>query len=58
MVITMDKDFGELIYNSGMTHAGVLIVRMEDATGDQKAEALQSILLRFSGKIDGMFCVY
>ena len=58
IVITMDKDFGELIFNSGMTHAGVLILRMEDATGDQKADAIQSILSKFSGKIEGMFCVY
>ncbi|MCP4424624.1 MAG: hypothetical protein GY803_09045, partial [Chloroflexi bacterium] len=25
MVITMDKDFGELVYNSGQDHAGVLL---------------------------------
>jgi hypothetical protein len=24
MVITMDKDFGELVYRSGLSHAGVL----------------------------------
>ncbi|GER92387.1 hypothetical protein A45J_0102 [hot springs metagenome] len=31
MVITMDKDFGELVYNSGKLHSGVLILRLEDA---------------------------
>jgi predicted nuclease of predicted toxin-antitoxin system len=25
MVITMDKDFGELVYNSNMPHCGVLM---------------------------------
>lgn len=33
MVITMDKDFGELVYNSDMPHSGVLILRLESATG-------------------------
>lgn len=23
MIITMDKDFGELVYNSGLSHSGV-----------------------------------
>ncbi len=31
MVITMDKDFGELVYNSGLPHGGVLLLRIEDA---------------------------
>jgi Uncharacterized protein conserved in bacteria len=31
MIITMDKDFGELVYNSGLPHAGVLLLRLEDA---------------------------
>ena len=31
MVITMDKDFGELVYHSNKAHAGVLLLRLEDA---------------------------
>ncbi|MFH1098263.1 MAG: DUF5615 family PIN-like protein [Candidatus Desantisbacteria bacterium] len=27
MVITMDKDFGELVYNSGLAHSGVLLLK-------------------------------
>ena len=33
MVITMDKDFGELVHRSGEAHRGVLLLRMEGATG-------------------------
>jgi predicted nuclease of predicted toxin-antitoxin system len=32
MVITMDKDFGELVYNSGFQHAGVLLLRLNHET--------------------------
>jgi predicted nuclease of predicted toxin-antitoxin system len=42
MIITMDKDFGELVHNSGMNHAGVLILRLADATGERKAEVVKS----------------
>ena len=34
IVITMDKDFGELVHKSGRPHRGVLLLRMEEQ--DQK----------------------
>lgn len=44
MIITMDKDFGELVFNSGKRHAGVLILRLEDADGDTKVGVVKTIL--------------
>jgi predicted nuclease of predicted toxin-antitoxin system len=58
MVITMDKDFGELVYNSGRPHAGVLILRLEQADGKTKAEVVQKIINRFADRIENCFCVY
>jgi len=58
MVITMDKDFGELVYNSGMKHSGVLILRLEDANGAQKIEIVKKILSEYAGKIPNKFCVF
>jgi predicted nuclease of predicted toxin-antitoxin system len=40
MIVTMDKDFGELVYRWRRPHAGVLLLRMEEATGHGKAEAV------------------
>ena len=58
MVITMDKDFGELVYNSGKKHSGVLILRLEDATGDQKVQIVKKILNEYIDKIEHKFCVF
>jgi len=58
MIITMDKDFGGLVYNSGMHHAGVLILRLEDADRDTKVEAIRNILDQYADKIEAHFCVY
>ena len=58
MVITMDKDFGELVYNSGKTHSGVLILRLEDANGAQKIMTLQKILSEHADKMENKFCVF
>lgn len=58
MVITMDKDFGELVYNSGMSHSGVLLLRIEDATADEKVKILEKILIDHQDKLSNNFCVF
>ncbi|MFH1993985.1 MAG: DUF5615 family PIN-like protein [Pseudomonadota bacterium] len=58
IVLTMDKDFGELVYRLGKAHAGVLVLRMEDANGDEKASVVRNILLLHADKLAGNFCVY
>ena len=58
LVVTMDKDFGELVYHSGQIHTGVLLLRMEDATGVEKVAAIRQILATHADKLVGHFCVY
>ncbi len=58
MILTMDKDFGELVFHSKISHSGVLLLRMEEATGPEKARVLDYILLHYSKRIQGKFCVY
>jgi len=58
MVITMDKDFGELVYHSLMEHSGVLLLRLEDATGSHKLKVLKFIIENYSDRIKNCFCVF
>lgn len=58
MIITMDKDFGELVFNSGKRHAGVLILRLEDADGDTKVGVVKTILCNYGDQLKSSFCVY
>jgi predicted nuclease of predicted toxin-antitoxin system len=58
MVITMDKDFGELVFNSGLNHSGVLLLRLEDANSDKKVKTVQEILKKYEEKLQNNFCVY
>lgn len=58
LVITMDKDFGELVFNSKEVHSGVLLLRMEDAGWKQKINVLSEIFLNYSEDIKGSFSVY
>jgi len=43
IVITMDKDFGELVFGSKKKHQGVLLLRLEDATSAEKLEIVKEI---------------
>ena len=58
MVITMDKDFGELVYHSGMPHSGVLLLRLEDAVGSMKLQVVKHIIEKYSHQIKNCFCVF
>ena len=58
IVITMDKDFGELVYNSGLPHGGVLLLRLEDAKSDEKVKVLEKILEKYPDKLTARFCVF
>ena len=58
MVITMDKDFGELVYHSLLQHNGVLLLRLENATSLEKVQVVRDILLRHSEQIKNCFCVF
>ena len=58
IVITMDKDFGELVYHSGMDHCGILLLRLEDATGSEKQQVIEKIITKYADNIENHFCVY
>lgn len=58
MVVTMDKDFGELVHNSGMVHSGVLLLRIEDANGEEKVRTIAKILRDYHTMLPNKFCVF
>lgn len=58
LVVTMDKDFGNLVFHSGLPHAGVLLLRLEDADAITKIEIVKSIINKHSDKLYGKFSVY
>ncbi len=58
MVITMDKDFGELVYSSNLPHAGILLLRIEDFNAAEKLAVIKKILQEHQQEIIGKFCVF
>ena len=58
IVITMDKDFGELVFRSAKKHHGVLLLRLDDATSDEKLSVMKEIFSTYFGQLKGHFCVF
>jgi len=57
-IISMDKDFGELVFKSHLLHKGILLLRLEDAVAEEKLSAIQNIFLNYFSQIQNIFCVY
>lgn len=58
IILTMDTDFGELVYHSRQPHAGVLLLRMPGANRDEKVQVVQEIVSRYGDQLPNHFCVY
>lgn len=58
IVVTMDKDFGELVYSLGKRHSGVLLLRLESASSGEKLEIIQKIFNKYLSELEGSFAVY
>lgn len=58
LVITMDKDFGELVYHSGQAHAGVLLLRLEGANREEKVRVVEAIFSQHGDQLGGHFSVF
>src|SRR6266511_1903841 len=58
IVVTMDKDFGELVYRSGLPHSGGLLLRLEDADTAEKLRVIEDIFTRFGDHLAGHFSVF
>jgi predicted nuclease of predicted toxin-antitoxin system len=58
IIITMDKDFGELVYKNHLQHKGIVLLRLEDAMGEEKLSVIQTIFTNKFSQLKNNFCVY
>ena len=58
IVVTMDKDFGEMVFRASQAHTGVLLLRLDEATSDEKVRVVAEIIQQHGDKMEGKFSVY
>ena len=57
IVITNDKDFGDMIFRERKPHHGVIFLRLQDERPVAKINALDRLLSRFADQIADYFVV-
>jgi len=57
VLLTADKDFGELVFRQRRLTSGILLVRLAGLSPARKAEAVASAVNQHSGELPGAFAV-
>ncbi len=57
ILITNDKDFGELIFREKKPHGGVVLLRLEDERAANKIAVLKHLLEKYENSLPGNFIV-
>lgn len=57
IVVTSDKDFGELVFKNNLPHKGVILMRLVNESAANKIRVLQSLLEQLSDQLPGRFVV-
>ncbi len=57
LLITEDKDFGELTYRLKLKHHGILLIRLNDLPRPERIELVCDILNKFQNELEMNFSV-
>ncbi|MFZ4661180.1 MAG: DUF5615 family PIN-like protein [Caldilineaceae bacterium] len=57
LLITLDKDFGELVYRQGLVHAGVLLLRLAGLHSETKAALVTQVIQQRGPEMVSAFSV-
>lgn len=57
IVVTNDKDFGELIFRRREPHHGVILLRLQDESGDNRLGVMKALMIQFGSQLTDRFAV-
>ncbi|MCD4795505.1 MAG: DUF5615 family PIN-like protein [Bacteroidales bacterium] len=57
IIITNDKDFGELVFRKNLLHKGIILLRMKKETSENKIYLLSQILEYYAHLLENKFVV-
>lgn len=57
ILITADKDFGELVYRQERIHAGVILIRLAGIRPEAKASVVVDAIRSHTAELASAFCV-
>lgn len=57
ILVTNDKDFGDLVFRSGQAHQGVVLLRLHDESPATRVRVVKSLLQQHAHRLAGHFTV-
>jgi len=57
LLLTADKDFGELVFRQGQLTRGVILIRLAGLSQQIKVETVSAALQQHGGELQGSFSV-
>ena len=57
LLVTCDKDFGELVFRSNHLHQGILLVRLEGMNSEEKSNYISAAIRDYEHQLRGAFSV-
>jgi len=57
ILVTTDKDFGEMIFRQGRMHTGVILLRLDDERTPNKIDVLDRLLDQHADAVAGAYVV-
>lgn len=57
LLLTADKDFGELVFRLGRVHTGVILLRLMGLASDTQADIVAEVVKRYGVQMRGAFTV-
>jgi predicted nuclease of predicted toxin-antitoxin system len=57
IVVTNDKDFGELIFRRREPHHGVILLRLQDESGENRLHVIKALMEQYSEQLSERFAV-
>lgn len=57
VLITRDKDFGELVFRDHNAHFGIILLRLQTYQADAEVDVLNNLLVKYRGEISNNFIV-
>jgi predicted nuclease of predicted toxin-antitoxin system len=57
VLLTADKDFGELVFRRRLVSAGVVLLRLSGLEAEEKAAIVEALLASHAGELAGHFTV-
>ncbi len=57
ILVTNDKDFGDLVFRSGKPHHGILLLRLRDESAKNRVRVMRGVMDNYADRLEGNYVV-